>query len=145
VGAKSFGFKELAADLGRAHDEIIDRGKRIVGQGCLNIKRDAQRIIRAASPRGYLKHYPRSINYDVTATSGTIRGEVGPDKSKVGMQGGLGPYIEDGTIHNAPIPHMVPALEAETPRFERYVAELGEDLIAGQKPPEGGPVQDPEP
>jgi hypothetical protein len=39
MGAKSEGLKELAADLQKAADEVEERGKRIVGQGCLNIKR----------------------------------------------------------------------------------------------------------
>lgn len=143
MGARSEGLRELAADLGRASDEIVERGKRIVGQGCLNIKRDAQRIIRGASHKGYLPHYPRSINYDVTARGDTIIGTVGPDRNK--LQGGLGKVLEDGTVNNAPIPHLAPAQDAEIPRFERFVAELGQDLIEGQKPPEGGPIQDPEP
>jgi hypothetical protein len=142
VGAKSQGLKELADDLGKARDTVVEQAKKIVGQGCFHIKKDAQRIIQAHSPRGYLKHYPRSINYDVTASGDSVLGVVGPDKSKVGMQGGLGPYIEDGTIHNAPIPHLVPARDAEVPRFERYAADLGARLIEGQQVPDG-PVKDP--
>lgn len=141
MGAKSQGLKELAADLQKAAAEVEERGKRIVGQGCLHIKRDAQRIIRAASHRGYLPHYPRSISYDVTSGSGSIVGEVGPDRAK--LQGGLGRLLEFGSRNSAPIPHLNPALDAELPRFERYVAELGESLIVGGRPPEGGPVTDP--
>lgn len=141
MGAKSEGLKELAADLRKAADTVEERGKRIVGQGCLQIKRDAQRTIRAASHRGYLPHYPRAISYDVTSGAGGIVGEVGPDRAK--LQGGLGRILEFGTINSAPIPHLNPALEAELPRFERFVAELGESLIAGGRPPEGGPVTDP--
>jgi hypothetical protein len=141
VGAKSEGLKELAADLQKAADEVEERGKRIVGQGCLNIKRQAQRTIRAASHRGYLPHYPRSISYDVTSSAGGIVGEVGPDRAK--LQGGLGRILEFGTVNSAPIPHLNPALDAELPRFEHYVAELGASLIAGEEPPEGGPVTDP--
>lgn len=141
MGAKSEGLKELAADLQKAADTVEDRGKRIVGQGCLHIKRDAQRIIRAASTKGYLPHYPRSISYTVTSGGGSIIGEIGPDRAK--LQGGLGRIIEYGTVNSAPIPHLSPALDAEVPRFERFVAELGESLIAGERPPEGGPVTDP--
>jgi hypothetical protein len=141
MGAKSSGLKELAADLGKAAETVVEHGKRIVGQGCNNIKRDAQRIIRANSHRGYLPHYPRSITYDVTASGDTVRGEVGPDRAR--LQGGLGPLLEYGSVNNAPIPHLSPALDAEAPRFARYVAKLGESLILGENGPEGGPVTDP--
>lgn len=141
MGAKSEGLKELAADLQKAADEVEERGKRIVGQGCLNIKRQAQRTIRGASHRGYLPHYPRAITYDVRSGGGGILGEVGPERAR--LQGGLGRLLEYGSQNSAPIPHLNPALDAELPRFERFVAELGESLIAGERPPEGGPVTDP--
>jgi hypothetical protein len=141
MGAKSEGLKELAADLQKAADEVEERGKRIVGQGCNNIKKQAQRTIRAASHRGYLPHYPRALGYEVRSGGGSIIGVVGADPAK--LQGGLGDLLEYGSQNNAPIPHTNPALDAEVPRFERYVAELGESLIAGQTPPAGGPVTDP--
>jgi hypothetical protein len=58
------------------------------------------------------------------------------------LQGGLGRVIELGTVNNAPIPHLTPALELEFPTFERYIAELGVDLLTGQKTPDG-PMVDP--
>jgi hypothetical protein len=141
MGATSEGLTELAADLQKVAAEVEDRGKRIVGQGCLQIKKAAQRTIRAASHRGYLPHYPRSITYDVTSAGGNIRGEVGPERGR--LQGGLGAILEYGTINNAPIPHLNPALDAEAPVFARYVAELGESLLGGGTGPAGGPVTDP--
>lgn len=141
MGARSEGLRELAADLAKAAEMVEEQGKKIVGQGANNIKRDAQRIVRAASRHGYLPHYPRSISYDVKAAGGAIVGEVGPDRAK--LQGGLGRIIEYGSVNNAPIPHLNPALDAEAPRFERFVADLGEQLLAGQAPPPGGPVTDP--
>jgi hypothetical protein len=120
MGAKSEGLKEFAADLNKAAETVVEQAKKVVGAGCLNIKKDAQRIVRANSHRGYLPHYPRSISYDVTARGDTVVGEVGPDRAK--LQGGL---------------DALPIL----PRFERYVAELGEKLIAGQPGP-GGPMTD---
>lgn len=140
MGAKTYGWKELGNDFGAAAEKVVEEGKKVVGRGCLSIKKDAQRTIRANSPRGYLPHYPRSITYEVTARAADITGEVGPDRGK--LQGGLGRIIEFGTIHNAPIPHLIPAVDAETPTFERHVAELGEKLIMGQPGP-GGPVTDP--
>lgn len=139
MGAHATGMTELIDDFQRAHDEVIEGAKKVVGQGCNNIKKDAQRIIRASSRRGYLPHYPRSIGYDVTASGALVSGEIGPAKGR--LQGGLGPYIENGTIHNAPIPHLSPALDTERPAFERYAQELGASLLEGGLTP-SGPVMD---
>lgn len=140
MGAKQTGFKDLARDLDFAAEEVVEEGKKVVGKGCLNIKRQAQSIIRSNSPQGYLPHLPRAIGYDVTARAADITGEVGADPAK--LQGGLQRIIEFGTVNSAPIPHMIPSLDAEAPGFERYVGELGEKLLNG-KPGPGGPVTDP--
>lgn len=140
MGAKTHGWKEVGRDAGWAAANVVEQGKKVVGKGCLNVKKDAQRIVRAASHRGYLPHYPRSIGYDVTARAADITGEIGPDSNK--LQGGLGRILEFGTVNNAPIPHIIPSLDAELPRFEQFVAELGEKLIFG-KPGPDGPVTDP--
>lgn len=140
MGAKASGFKELVADLDIAAETVVEEGKKVVGKGCMNIKRQAQRIVRENSPRHYLPHLPRAIGYDVTARAADITGECGADPAK--LQGGLQRIIEFGTVNNAPIPHMIPAIDAEAPNFERYVGELGEKLLNGQKGP-GGPAVDP--
>lgn len=140
MGATTFGWKELGDDMHTASERIVEDGKKIVGQGCNNIKKQAKEIIKGNSPRGYLPHYPRAIGYDVTAHAADIVGEVGPDAGK--LQGGLGRIIEYGTVNNAPIPHLSPSLDAELPRFEQYAAELGEKLLNGEAGPDG-PVQDP--
>ena len=140
MGARSTGLKELAADLNKAEATVVEQGKKIVGQGCNNIKKQAQNTIRANSPRGYLPHYPRALGYEVVAVGDMVRGTVGADPAK--LQGGLGDLLENGSINNAPIPHTTPAWYAEIPRFQRYAAELGEKLLAGQPGP-AGPVTDP--
>ena len=140
MGAHSTGLVEIAAHLDKAATTILEQGKKVVGQGCLNIKRDAQRIIRAASHRGYLPHYPRSISYDVKAAGDSVIGEIGPDRAK--LQGGLGRLIEYGSQNNAPIPHLNPALDAELPKFTRYASELAEKVLFGEPGPDG-PVTDP--
>ena len=140
MGAKMTGWKEIGRDLNLASERVVEDGKKVVGQGCLNIKRQAQQIIRANSHRGYLPHYPRAISYDVTAGGASITGTVGPDAAR--LQGGLARIIEYGSVNSAAIPHLSPALDAEIPKFTRYVGELGEKLINGQHGPDG-PVVDP--
>ncbi len=123
MGAKASGLTALSADLRDAADGAVEQAKKVVGKGCMNIKKEAQRIIRANSPRGYLPHYPRAISYEVKAAGTVVSGEIGPDASR--MQGGLGSLIENGSVNNAPIPHLAPAIEAEEPRFAQYIEALG--------------------
>jgi hypothetical protein len=141
VGARSTGLKEIAADCEFARDHAIEEVKKVVGRGSLNVKKAAQATIRAASHRGYLPHYPRSITYDVTARGASVIGEIGPDPAR--LQGGLGRLLEYGSRNNAPIPHLGPAVDAEEPVLAQYLEELGVKLMEGHGGPPG-PVQDPE-
>lgn len=140
MGATVTGLDELGADLQFARDHAIEEVKKVVGAGSNNVKKDAQRIIRAASRRGYLVHYPKSISYTVSVRGQVVVGEIGPDPAR--LQGGLGKIVENGSVNNAPIPHLSPALDLEEPKFARYLEELGVKLLEGQ-PGSGGPVTDP--
>lgn len=139
MGAKVTGLEELSDDLRQAVENAIPDAKKIVGKGSLNIKKEAQRIIKAASHRGYLPHYPRSISYEVKASGAVVSSEIGPDSAK--MQGGLGPLLENGSVNNSPIPHLSPALDDEEGPFFTYMEQLGESLLEGRQV--DGPVVDP--
>lgn len=141
MGVTKHGFAELSEDLRKAVENAIPDAKKIVGKGSLNIKREAQRIIRERSRRGYLPHYPRSISYKVTSSGTIVSSEIGPESEK--LQGGLGRLIEYGSINNSPIPHLSPALDAEENTFYSYMEELGEKLLEGERV--DGPETDPEP
>jgi hypothetical protein len=130
MGATSTGLAELAADLRKAAEQAVPDAKKVVGKGCLEIKRSAQRIIRAASHRGY----------EVTARGTVVTGVIGADPAK--LQGGLGDLLERGSVNNAPIPHTSPALDAEEPVMVGYMEELGARLVEGH-PGLDGPVTDP--
>ncbi len=140
MGATAHGLTELEADFAKAAKEAVPAAKKIVGKGSLNIKKEAQRIIRGASHRGYLPHYPRAVTYEVKGAGTLVSGEIGPETSR--LQGGLGPLIENGSVNNAPIPHLGPALDLEENRFYGYMEDLGEKLLEGLSV-EGGPVVDP--
>lgn len=139
MGAKATGFKELSEDLRKAAENAIPDAKKITGKGSLNVKKEAQRIIRAYGKRGYLPHYPRSITYEVSVSGAIVSSEIGPESEK--LQGGLGRLIENGSINNAPIPHLSPALDLEENTFYSYAEELGEKLLEGEAV--DGPVADP--
>jgi hypothetical protein len=129
MGAKANGLEELSADLQKAVTDAIPAAKKITGKGALNVKKGAQRIIKARSRRGYLPHYPRALSYDVEARGSVVSAEIGPQTER--LQGGLGSLLENGSVNNAPIPHLDPALSLEENTFYSYMEELGGDLLEG--------------
>lgn len=139
MGVKVTGLEELSEDLQRAVKNAIPDAKKIVGKGSLNVKKEAQRIIKAASRHGYLPHYPKSISYEVKASGAVISSEIGPDAAK--LQGGLGRLLENGSVNNSPIPHLSPALDDEEGPFYSYMEDLGIKLLEGADV--DGPVIDP--
>lgn len=112
--------------LDKVISAVPDEAAKVVEKGALNIKNDARQRVTG------LKHapaYPRSITYD---TFRDLRGplaEIGPDKNK--RQGALGNLIEYGSVNNPPRPHMRPAAEAEQPKFEKAMEDLGARLLEG--------------
>jgi hypothetical protein len=124
ISVDSSDARRLAAVFDEAADVASDEVHKVVKRGANNIKKDAQRRI---SGHPHLPHYPRSINYDTAQTRNGATAEIGPDKSK--RQGPLGNIIEYGTVKNAPIPHLGPALQAEEPRFVKALENLAADVI----------------
>jgi len=119
------GLNMLAADLERAAKIAPKEARKVVQRGLQNIKTDwRQRWTGYAhAPR-----LPYSITYDTSISlGGRIEGEVGPDKDK--PQGALGNLFEFGSIKNAPIPGGMPALQAEQPKFEKAMEQLGLDSL----------------
>ncbi len=112
--------EKLAADLDRVAREVTPEAKKIVGFGSNSIKKDWRRRWRGLSHAPAL---PYAISYDVKQRGSTIEGEIGPDKSK--PQGALGNLIEFGSINNAPQPGGAPALQAEEPKFVKFMEDLG--------------------
>jgi hypothetical protein len=118
------GLTELLGAFAKAEAEVDDKTQRVVGFGCNQIKKDWQ---RRWTGYAHIPHLPRAISYDVDSAAGVITGEVGPDRLK--MQGGLGSYIEFGTINNGPIPGGIPSHAAEEPKFERAMGDMAEKLL----------------
>jgi len=110
--------------LDRAAGDAPKGTRAVVQKGALNIKNDAR---RRASGLRHAPAYPSSITYDTTETATGASAEIGPDKGR--RQGALGNILEYGTVNNAPIPHMAPAADAELPKFERAMEDLGAKLL----------------
>lgn len=119
-------LKKLEYDFAEAVQAAPKESRQVVQKAALNIKTDAQRRV------GGLRHapaYPRAISYDTRETPNGPEAEIGPDKQR--RQGALGNLIEFGSVNNAPRPHMIPAAEAELPRFERVMEDLSVRLLEG--------------
>jgi hypothetical protein len=106
-----------ASHIGSSVDRCERDLSRVVERGANNVKRTAIANVRSWSTGTYLKHYPKSIGYDML---GPLEAEVGPDSSK--PQGGMGRGVEFGSVHTPPKPHMFPAADVEEPLFEKNVA-----------------------
>src|SRR5688572_1271855 len=98
-----FDMSELerwADDIRAAGPIARVKARAVVSKGSLNIKNEAR---RNAPGSGAAKHYPASINYDITQTPVEIMGEIGPAEGR--HQWGLGNLFEYGSAHNPPHPH----------------------------------------
>jgi len=98
----------LNTAVSRAEPEL----SRVVERGAYNVKRLAQGRLSGLSRRAYLKHYYRSIGYDML---GPLEAEVGPDPAH--LQGKMGRGVEFGSAHTPPFPHLLPSADEEEPRF----------------------------
>lgn len=124
VTTKMSGLNELQAVLVAAERDVVPEAKKVLSKAALNVKNDAR---KKASGIRHAPAYPRSIGYDIDWQGTLGRAEVGPDKDK--RQGALGNILEYGTVKNAPLAHLGPALDYEAPNFEKYLGQLGEDLL----------------
>lgn len=132
VTTKMSGLNELQAILENAQRDVVPEAKKVLTKAAVNIKADAR---KKASGIRHAPTYPYTINFD-TEWDGTLgRAEIGPDKTVVvgggphRTPGNLGAILEYGTPHSAPVAHLGPALDYEGPNLERYLGELGEDLL----------------
>jgi len=122
--------KALADELGGVGARVRPAVKAVITKGALNIKNAARDAILADTRHVFVKQYPYSITYDVSVGAGAVvSAEIGPDKDK--PQGALGNLLEFGSSKNAPIPHLVPAWEAEIDNTEMWIGKAGEDAVFG--------------
>jgi hypothetical protein len=122
--------KALAQDLGGVGARVRPAVKAVITKGALNIKNAARDAILADTRHVFVKQYPYSISYDVSVGgAATVSAEIGPDVTKA--QGYLGNLLEFGSSKNAPIPHLVPAWDAEIDNTETWLAKAVEDAVFG--------------
>lgn len=110
---------ELGDDLTGARVRVIKEVHAVTKKGALKIK---NQLRREAEGHPHFPHFPRSITFDITATTEAIEAEIGPDKDK--MQGALGNILYFGTGRTGPVlPDPGGALDAEADAFAEHVAK----------------------
>lgn len=111
--------RRLAAALARVPVEVVPGARAVVQRGANNIKTDWK---MRWSGHPHFPYLPAAITYETQMAGSLISAEIGVDKSR--RQGALGNIIEFGTRKNSPIPGGLPALQAETPRFQAAIVAL---------------------
>lgn len=118
------GGREVIAMLDEASRAAPAEVEKVVVKGSVNVKLDWR---RRWSGHAHIPVLPYAISFDVTSEGGTVTSEIGPDQSK--PQGSLAGIINDGSPTSSPLPGAQPALEAEAPRFEKALLDIGAKLL----------------
>lgn len=118
------GLDSLLADLTSAPLRVQAKVAPVVIHGAGNIQREWR---ERASGLAHAPLYPSSITFDAGWKRGGFEAEVGPDKER--PQGPLGNLIEYGSAKNPPHGNDVAVADAETPRFEKAIANLADGLL----------------
>lgn len=116
------GLAQLNALLDKAGKQLVRDVKKTVKKTAVEVKKDATSRVRAGLSGGSasrLPHYSRTIGFDILDDGYTA--EIGPDGSA--LQGSFGRGIEFGSANHGPIPHMLPAADAQEPKFHSYLEQ----------------------
>lgn len=121
----------LIASLHKAGTQaVVVQAEKVVKKAAVQVKKgwrdNAKESVAGA---GHASAYPYSITFDEPVRGpGHVEVEIGPDKDK--RQGALGNLIEYGSVNNPPHWDGKRAAEAEAPVFEKYLADMGEAMVA---------------
>lgn len=116
-------LSRLAADLGRVPASVVPACGVVLDQTAQIVRDDMRRVARS---RRSIRHFARSITYDIRG----LRAEIGPDKNL--RQGPLGNVLYFGTHRHGPVlEHPNAALDRAAPRFEATLASVVEQALAG--------------
>lgn len=104
----------LAADLASAPERVMREVRQVVSKGSLNVK---QQLISEAQGSRSFRSLSRSIGYELNATSDSVEGEIGPDRSRNSSAGLLMAYYGQSRGGGGTLPDPLLALQAEEPGF----------------------------
>lgn len=115
----------LAADLGNVPGRVVANVQKAVEVTARKIKDDARKF---ASNIRFARSYPRSITYDIKyKLPFEVGAVIGPDKN--GPQGALGNILEYGSVNNAPVKHLGPALDRNENDFVDGLSKAVSDAV----------------
>lgn len=115
----------FAADLGQSSARVTRNVQKAVEVTARKVKDDARKF---ATGINYARNYPRSINYDIRyKLPFEVSAAIGPDKN--GPQGALGNILEYGSVNNAPVKHLGPALDKNEQDFVDGLMKAVEDSL----------------
>lgn len=119
MSADTSDLLRYASHLDHVVDRIEEAAGPVIERGGMNVKRSAQEAIRGQVRGQYLRHYPRSITYEMVEP---LAVEIGPDSAK--PQGGMGRGVEFGSANTPPMPHLLRSGEDEGPNLEKHLADV---------------------
>lgn len=111
---------DLAADLADLPDDIGREVPKVVKKALNNVKAETREVV---SGHPSWRHIAGLVAYDM---DGPTSGEVG--YADVG-QGELAGIYEFGSARRAPHPTLIPAAEAEAPRFVEAISDTVKDWL----------------
>ncbi|NNG36943.1 HK97-gp10 family putative phage morphogenesis protein [Nakamurella aerolata] len=120
------GLRELQDAFRQLGKDVQRTARRVVRRAAVNVKADARKRIESmiSDQHSYLPHYPASIDFDMDGRTAAV---IGPNIEK--KQGKFGRGVEFGSARTPPMPHMLPAADAEEPRFLQAMGdEIGKLL-----------------
>lgn len=123
------GFDELhrfADDLGKVAGKAVPEVDAVLEKGAHNIKEDLASEAKASK---HFKGMAGSISYDSMAGVGTLRYEIGPDKSRKG--GALGNIYYFGTSRGGGTGDLEGPLRREEPNLERELGRVVDKWAGG--------------
>lgn len=106
--------ERFAADLGDLDHRLVPEVQKVVFKAAMNVKDDARSRV---SDHPSWRRLSASLNFDIRGLSA----EIGYDDAG---QGELAGIAEFGSARHAPHPALIPAAEAEAPRFESALAKV---------------------
>lgn len=99
--------RDFASDLGRVPGRVVPEAQKVVKRAAQNVKDEARSRV---SGHPSWKRLASTINYDMFG----LEAEVGYDDRG---QGELAGIYEFGSARRGPHPTLIPAAQAEAPRF----------------------------
>lgn len=110
----------LAVNLGEAGARAEQEVKALIEASAIKIK---TRTRKSWDGLNRARHLAKAVDWEMKGSAGSnIIAEIGVNKQR--MQGPLGNIIEYGTIKNAPIPALGPAMKHEEPILFRALMEI---------------------